>query len=128
MALIDLVKDKNTPKPEQSPGGNIPTDSPQGAGINNVPLSSRIIDGAKDVNPLGSPQGRHLDNGRDVFPQGNPQGRHINSGKTILPQGSPLGRHINSGNTILPQGGPSGRHIQSPLGKGSLRKSPLAGE
>ena len=94
MALIDLVKDKNIPKPEQSPAGNIPTDSPQGAGINNVPLSSRIIDGAKDVNPLGSPSGRHLDNGRD----------------------------------ILPQGSPSGRHTNSPLGNGSLRKSPLAGE
>ena len=30
MALIDLVKDKNIPKPEQGPGGNIPTDSPNG--------------------------------------------------------------------------------------------------
>ena len=58
----------------------------------------------------------------------SPQGRHINSGNTILPQGSPRGRHIDSGKTILPQGSPSGRHTQSPLGQGSLRKSPLAGE
>ena len=94
MALVDLVKGKDTPKPNRGPSGNIPTDSPQGAGINQVPLSSRIIGGAKDVNPLGSPSGRHID----------------------------------SGNTILPQGSPPGRHINSSLGKGSLRKSPLAGE
>jgi len=94
MALVDLVKGKDVPKPNRGATGNIPTDSPQGAGINQVPLSSRIIGGAKDVNPLGSPSGRHLDNGRDV----------------------------------LPQGSPSGRHINSPLGNGSLRKSPLAGE
>ena len=77
------------------------------------------------MNPLGSPSGRHLDNGRDVLPQGSPIGRHLDSGNTILPQGSPRGRHINSGNTILPQGSPSRRHTQSPLGQGSLRKSPL---
>ena len=128
MALVDSIKGREVPNPDKGPSGNIPTDSPQGAGINQVPLSSRIIGGAKDVNPLGSPSGRHLDNGRDVLPQGSPIGRHLNSGNTILPQGSPQGRHINSGNTILPQGSPSGRHINSPLGKGSLRKSPLAGE
>ena len=94
MALVDLIKGKDVPKPNNGPQGNIPTDSPQGAGINQVPLSSRIIGGAKDVNPLGSPIGRHLENGRDV----------------------------------LPQGSPSGRHTNSPLGNGSLRKSPLAGE
>ena len=94
MALVDLVKGKDTPTPNKGATGNIPTDSPAGAGINQVPLSSRIIGGAKDVNPLGSPSGRHID----------------------------------SGNTILPQGSPSGRHLNSPLGKGSLRKSPLAGE
>ena len=94
MALIDLVKGKDVPNPTKGPKGNIPTDSPAGAGINNVPLSSRITSGAKDVNPLGSPIGRHLENGRDV----------------------------------LPQGSPSGRHTNSPLGNGSLRKSPLAGE
>ena len=94
MALVDSIKGREVPKPDKGPQGNIPTDSPQGAGINQVPLSSRIIGGAKDVNPLGSPSGRHLDNGRD----------------------------------ILPQGSPSGRHINSPLGNGSLRKSPLAGE
>ena len=128
MALVDTIKGREVPKPDKGAQGNIPTDSPQGAGINNVPLSSRIIDGAKDVNPLGSPRGRHLDNGRDVLPQGSPSGRHLNSGNTIVPQGSPIGRHINSGNTILPQGSPSGRHTQSPLGQGSLNKSPLAGE
>ena len=128
MALVDTIKGREVPKPDKGAQGNIPTDSPQGAGINNVPLSSRIIDGAKDVNPLGSPRGRHLDNGRDVLPQGSPSGRHLNSGNTILPQGSPIGRHINSGNTVLPQGSPSGRHTQSPLGQGSLNKSPLAGE
>ena len=111
MALVDLVKGKDVPRPDKGAQGNIPNDSPAGAGINNVPLSSRIIDGAKDVNPLGSPSGRHLDNGRDV-----------------LPQGSPIGRHLNSGNTILPQGSPRGSHTQSPLGQGSLNKSPLAGE
>ena len=94
MALVDLVKGKEVTKPNNGPSGNIPTDSPQGAGINQVPYSSRIIGGAKDVNPLGSPSGRHLE----------------------------------GGNTILPQGSPSGRHINSPLGNGSLKKSPLAGE
>ena len=128
MALVDTIKGREVPNPDKGPQGNIPTDSPAGAGENFVPYSSRIIGGAKDVNPLGSPSGRHLDNGRDVLPQGSPSGRHLNSGNTILPQGSPQGRHINSGNTILPQGGPSGRHTQSPLGQGSLRKSPLAGE
>ena len=93
MALIDLVKDKNIPKPEQGPGGNIPTDSPNGAGID-TRRQPNLIDQAKTINPLGSPQGRHFDNGR----------------------------------TILPQGSPQGRHLQSPLGNGSLRKSPLAGE
>tara|TARA_R100001082_G_C4352142_1_gene155047 strand:+ start:329 stop:601 length:273 start_codon:yes stop_codon:yes gene_type:complete len=90
MALEDLVKGKDIPKP-----------------IN----SSNLINQGKDVSSLNSPRGRHLDNGRDV-----------------LPQGSPIGRHINSGNTILPTGGLRGRHTQSPLGNGSLRKSPLAGE
>ncbi len=94
MSLEDMVKNKNIPTPTKGPSGNIPLQSPQGAGVNQVPLSSRIIGGAKDVNPLGSPSGRHLDNGRD----------------------------------ILPQGSPSGRHTTSPLGNGSLRKSPLAGE
>ena len=94
MALVDLVKGKEVTKPNNGPSGNIPTDSPQGAGINQVPLSSRIKGGAKDVNPLGSP----------------------------------IGRHIDGGNTVLPQGSPMGRHTQSPLGKGSLGKSPLAGE
>ena len=94
MALVDSIKGREVPNPDKGPSGNIPTDSPAGAGINNVPLSSRIIGGAKDVIPLGSPSGRHLDNGRD----------------------------------ILPQGSPSGRHTNSPLGNGSLRKSPLAGE
>ena len=128
MALVDSIKGREVPNPDKGPSGNIPTDSPAGAGINQVPLSSRIIGGAKDVNPLGSPSGRHLDNGRDVLPQGSPIGRHLDSGNTILPQGSPRGRHIDSGKTILPQGSPSGRHTQSPLGQGSLRKSPLAGE
>ena len=59
MALVDLVKGKDVPRPDKGAQGNIPNDSPAGAGINNVPLSSRIIDGAKDVNPLGSPSGRH---------------------------------------------------------------------
>ena len=77
MALVDLVKGKEVTKPNNGPSGNIPTQSPQGAGINQVPYSSRIIGGAKDV---------------------------------------------------LPQGSPSGRHTNSPLGNGSLRKSPLAGE
>jgi|TARA_B100002019_G_scaffold285416_1_gene294344 hypothetical protein len=111
MALVDLVKGKDTPTPNKGATGNIPTDSPAGAGENFVPYSSRIIDGAKDVNPLGSPIGRHLNGGRDV-----------------LPTGSPIGRHIDSGNTILPQGSPRGRHTQSPLGVGTIRKSPLAGE
>ena len=128
MALVDSIKGREVPNPDKGPSGNIPTDSPAGAGINNVPLSSRIIGGAKDVNPLGSPSGRHLDNGRDVLPQGSPIGRHLNNGLDVVPTASPIGRHINSGNTILPQGSPSGRHINSPLGKGSLRKSPLAGE
>tara|TARA_R100000742_G_C4190872_1_gene23008 strand:+ start:160 stop:393 length:234 start_codon:yes stop_codon:yes gene_type:complete len=77
MALIDLVKGKEITKPNNGPSGNIPTQSPQGAGINQVPYSSRIIGGAKDV---------------------------------------------------LPKGSPSGRHIDSPLGNGSLKKTPLAGE
>ena len=55
MALVDLVKGKDTPTPNKGATGNIPTDSPQGAGENFVPYSSRIIDGAKDVNPMGSP-------------------------------------------------------------------------
>jgi len=79
MALVDLVKGKDTPKPNRGPSGNIPTDSPQGAGINQVPLSSRIIGGAKDVNPLGSPIGRHINSGNTILPQGSPSGRHINS-------------------------------------------------
>ena len=128
MALVDLVKGKDVPRPDKGAQGNIPNDSPAGAGINNVPLSSRIIDGAKDVNPLGSPSGRHLDNGRDVLPKGSPIGRHLNNGLDVVPTASPIGRHINSGNTILPQGSPIGRHTQSPLGQGSLNKSPLAGE
>ena len=45
--------------------------------------------------------------------------------KTINPLGSPQGRHFDNGRTILPQGSPQGRHLQSPLGKGSLRKSPF---
>ena len=128
MALVDSIKGREVPNPDKGPQGNIPTDSPAGAGINNVPLSSRIIGGAKDVNPLGSPSGRHLDNGRDVLPQGSPIGRHLNNGLDVVPTASPIGRHINSGNTILPQGSPRGRHTQSPLGQGSLNKSPLAGE
>ena len=128
MALVDSIKGREVPKPDKGPQGNIPTDSPAGAGINQVPLSSRIIGGAKDVNPLGSPSGRHLDNGRDVLPQGSPIGRHLNNGLDVVPTASPIGRHINSGNTILPQGSPRGRHTQSPLGQGSLNKSPLAGE
>ena len=79
MALVDLVKGKDTPKPSNGPSGNIPTDSPQGAGINQVPLSSRIIGGAKDVNPLGSPSGRYLDGGNTILPLGTPSGRHLNS-------------------------------------------------
>ena len=59
MALVDSIKGREVPNPDKGPSGNIPTDSPAGAGINNVPLSSRIIGGAKDVNPLGSPSGRH---------------------------------------------------------------------
>ena len=128
MALVDSIKGREAPNPDKGPQGNIPTDSPQGAGINQVPYSSRIIGGAKDVNPLGSPSGRHLENGSDVLPQGQPNGRHLDNGRDVLSQGSPIGRHINSGNTILPQGSPQGRHINSPLGQGSLRKSPLAGE
>ena len=128
MALVDSIKGREVPRPDKGPQGNIPTDSPAGAGINQVPLSSRIIGGAKDVNPLGSPSGRHLDNGRDVPPQGSPIGRHLNNGLDVVPTASPIGRHINSGNTILPQGSPRGRHTQSPLGQGSLNKSPLAGE
>jgi len=93
MALVDLVKDKNIPKPDSGPQDNISTQSPNGAGID-TRRQPNLIDQAKTVNPLGSPQGRHFDNGR----------------------------------TILPQGSPMGRHSQSPLGKGSLRKSPLAGE
>ena len=34
MALVDLIKGKDVPKPNNGPQGNIPTDSPQGAGIN----------------------------------------------------------------------------------------------
>tara|TARA_B100000427_G_C15431706_1_gene561176 strand:+ start:407 stop:679 length:273 start_codon:yes stop_codon:yes gene_type:complete len=83
----------------------------QGKDIPKPINSSNLINQGKDVSSLNSPRGRHLDNGRDV-----------------LPQGSPIGRHINSGNTILPTGGLRGRHTQSPLGNGSLRKSPLAGE
>ena len=128
MALVDSIKGREVPKPDKGPQGNIPTDSPAGAGINQVPLSSRIIGGAKDVNPLGSPSGRHLDNGRDVLTQGSAIGRHLNNGLDVVPTASPIGRHINSGNTILPQGSPRGRHTQSPLGQGSLNKSPLAGE
>ena len=60
MALVDSIKGREVPRPDKGPQGNIPTDSPAGAGINQVPLSSRIIGGAKDVNPLGSPSGRHL--------------------------------------------------------------------
>ena len=33
MALVDLVKGKDVPKPNNGPQGNIPTQSPQGAGI-----------------------------------------------------------------------------------------------
>ena len=144
MALIDLVKGKDIPTPSSGPKDNIPLDRPRVDGIK-FSTSTGKISQAKEVNPLGNPEGRHLnngrdvlpqgsplgrhlENGRDVLPQGNPSGRHINSGKTILPQGSPIDRHINSGNTILPQGSPQGRHLQSPLGKGSLNKSPLAGE
>ena len=59
MALVDSIKGREVPKPDKGPQGNIPTDSPAGAGINQVPLSSRIIGGAKDVVPMGSPMGRH---------------------------------------------------------------------
>ena len=79
MALVDLVKGKDVPRPDKGAQGNIPNDSPAGAGINNVPLSSRIIDGAKDVNPLGSPIGRHINSGNTILPQGSPSGRHTNS-------------------------------------------------
>ena len=125
MALIDLVKEKEIPKNGKGPEGNIPLDKPRVDG-NFSSLTDKISQ-AKEVNPLGNPEGRHLNNGRDILPQGSPQGQHINSGRTILPQSSPIGRHINSGNTVLPQGSPQGRHLQSPLGKGSLQKSPLAG-
>ena len=93
MALIDLVKDKEIPKNGKGPEGNIPLDKPRVDGIKFSTKTGKISQ-AKEVNPLGSPQGRHFDNGR----------------------------------TILPQGSPQGRHLQSPLGKGFLRKSPLAGE
>ena len=73
MALEDLVKGKDIPKP-----------------IN----SSNLINQGKDVSSLNSPRGRHLDSGRDVLPQGSPRGRRT----------------------------------QSPLGVGTIRKSPLAGE
>ena len=126
MALIDLVKEKEIPKNGKVPEGNIPLDKPRVDGIKFSTKTGKISQ-AKEVNPLGNPEGRHLNNGRDILPQGSPQGRHINSGRTILPQSSPIGRHINSGNTVLPQGSPQGRHLQSPLGKGSLQKSPLAG-
>ena len=79
MALVDSIKGREVPKPDKGPKGNIPTDSPAGAGINQVPLSSRIIGGAKDVNPLGSPIGRHINSGNTILPQGSPSGRHINS-------------------------------------------------
>ena len=59
MALIDSIKGREVPKPTKGPQGNIPLNSPKGAGINQVPLSSRIIGGAKDVVPMGSPIGRH---------------------------------------------------------------------
>ena len=59
MSLEDMVKNKNIPTPTKGPSGNIPLQSPQGAGVNQVPLSSRIIGGAKDVVPMGSPIGRH---------------------------------------------------------------------
>ena len=67
MALVDLVKGKDVPKPNRGATGNIPTDSPQGAGINQVPLSSRIIGGARTVQPSGSPRGRHTQSPVDVI-------------------------------------------------------------
>ena len=74
MALVDLVKDKNIPKPNSGPQNNISTDSPNGTGID-TRRQPNLIDQAKTVNPLGSPQGRHFDNGRTVLPQGRPGGR-----------------------------------------------------
>ena len=59
MSLEDLGKSRQTPKPAKGPPGNIPLESITNAGVNNVPLSSRIIDGAKTISALGSPTGRH---------------------------------------------------------------------
>ena len=46
MALVDSIKGREVPNPDKGPQGNIPTDSPAGAGENFVPYSSRIIGGA----------------------------------------------------------------------------------
>ena len=67
MALIDSIKGREVPKPNKGPQGNIPLNSPNGAGINQVPLSSRIIGGARTVQPSGSPRGRHTQSPVDVI-------------------------------------------------------------
>ena len=67
MSLEDMVKNKNIPTPTKGPQGNIPLQSPQGAGVNQVPLSSRIIGGARTVQPSGSPRGRHTQSPVDVI-------------------------------------------------------------
>jgi len=67
MSLEDMVKNKNIPTPTKGPSGNIPLQSPQGAGVNQVPLSSRIIGGAQTVQPSGSPRGRHIQSPVDVI-------------------------------------------------------------
>tara|TARA_B100000214_G_scaffold338560_1_gene283769 strand:- start:321 stop:548 length:228 start_codon:yes stop_codon:yes gene_type:complete len=67
MSLEDMVKNKNIPTPTKGPSGNIPLQSPQGAGVNQVPLSSRIIGGARTVQPSGSPRGRHTQSPVDVI-------------------------------------------------------------
>ena len=59
MALEDLGKARQIPKPAKGPTGNIPLESITNAGANNVPLSSRVTDGAKSISALGSPTGRH---------------------------------------------------------------------
>ena len=59
MALEDLAQAKNIKTPTKGATGNIPLQSTPGAGINLVPLSSRIIGTAQSVNALGSPIGRH---------------------------------------------------------------------
>ena len=72
MGLVDLLKGKNIPTPNKGATGNIPLNSPQGAGINQTPISNGRSNTGRSISPLGSPQGRHLNSPVNIDRNNNP--------------------------------------------------------